>query len=286
MAMQAAFYLGLSQFFSGQYAQAEQSFRFVAARLPLPAVVNDAGVAATRHGKSGVADFQQAVASDPQDEDYHFNLAVAEERAGNLFTAASEIKQAIALAPSDTEAQTVQQLIQAELSHGNSSQGGADSSAEPLERIKRTLDETALRQAAFALEQVTEAGAAAQPPAQRAATEVALGDKYLAEGLLLEAEQAYQRALAADANNASALAGIADVRLRTGNVAAAKTQAEASLRARPNALAYLVLASTQIQANDLQNAASSVGKALQLDPQNATGKQLKQQLQARGVSVP
>jgi len=282
LAMEAAFYLALSQFYTGQYAASEQSFAFVSSRLPLPEVINNQGVAASRHGKSGTPEFQQAVTADPKDEDYHFNLAVSLRRQGDFAGAGREVQAALALRPQDSEAKALQTLIASK--QKPAPVGGDAASTEPLERLKREFNETTVRQAAFALEQMEQARLSTQPPAQRAAAQAADGDRYLAEGLLLEAEQSYQGALRSDSQNAAAHAGLADVRLRTGDLPAAKSEANASLKLQPNALAYVVLGSVQLHDNQLPAAAISVNQALGLQPQNAGALQLKRLLAQRGVT--
>jgi len=116
--------------------------------------------------------------------------------------------------------------------------------------------------------------------------EAADGDHYFSQGLLLEAEQAYQTALRDDDHNAAAHAGLADVRLRTGDVAAAKDEAQASLKLGQNALAFVVLGSVDLDEKNLQAAAAAVSQALALKPGDPAALQLKQALQQRGVQVP
>jgi len=284
LAMQAAFYLALAQFYTGQYQQSEQSFSFVASRLPLPEVINNQGVAASRHGKSGTSQFQQAVTSDPKDADYHFNLAVSLRRQGDFTGAAREIQTALALAPQDSDARALQALITSRQKPAPIS--GDDENNEPLERLKREFNETTVRQAAFALEQMEQARLSTKPPAQRAAAQALDGDRYVAQGLLLEAEQAYQDALRSDSQSFAAHAGLADVRLRTGDTAAARAEANASLNLQPNPLAFVVLGSAQLQDNQLQAAAASATRALQLQPQNFGALQLKRALAQRGIVTP
>lgn len=283
-ALQAAFYLALSYFYTGQYAPAEQTFSYIVTRLPLPEVINNQAVAASRHGKDSTALFQQAVAADPKDEDYCFNLAVSLRREGNFAAALREIQQALALRPGDTEARATETLIQANL-RANTTASDSEG-IEPLERLKRQFDEATVRQAAFALEQVEQVKLSTEPPQQRSSAETKDGDHYLAQGLLLEAEQSYQDALHADDRNAAAHAGLAAVRLREGDVAAAKTEANLSLELAPNALAYVVLGSTQMNEGNLQAAASSAGQALRIKPDDKAAQQLKQTLARRGVQAP
>ncbi|MGA8531113.1 MAG: tetratricopeptide repeat protein, partial [Acidobacteriaceae bacterium] len=62
-ALEADFYRGLALFYTGNYREAEDAFAFVSTRLPLPEVVNNQGVAASRRGKDAGALFQQAIAA-------------------------------------------------------------------------------------------------------------------------------------------------------------------------------------------------------------------------------
>jgi tetratricopeptide (TPR) repeat protein len=284
LAMEAAFYLGLSQFYTGKYTQAEQSFSFVASRLPLPEVINNQGVAASRHRKNGTSQFQQAVTTDPKDEDYHFNLAVSLRRDGDFAGATREVQAALTLRPQDTEARSLQALIAKNQRSGSTAT--ESEGVEPLERLKREFNETTVRQAAFALEQMEQAKLKTEAPAQRAAAQASDGDQYMAGGLLLEAEQSYQDALHSDPQSAAAHAGLSEVRLRTGDLAAAKTEADTSLKLQPNVLAYVVMGSVQLHENQLQAAAICASRALQLQPQNQGALQLKRAITQRGVAVP
>lgn len=284
LAMQAAFYLALADFYTGQYARAEQTFSFIASRLPLPEVLNNEGVAASRHGGKSAALFQQAVAADPKDADFRFNLAVSLRREGDYAGALREMRTCLSLSPNDSEAKAAEKLIVA--NQRANSMASDSEGIEPLERLKREFNEATVRQAAFALEEMEQARLSSQPASQRSAAEAADGDRYLAQGLLLEAEQAYQTALRADGHNAGAHAGLANVRLRTGDMAAAKAEADMSLKLAPNALAYTVLGSTQLSEGNTQAAAASVTQALRLAPADKQALALQQALRKRGVQLP
>ncbi|MEO6912215.1 MAG: tetratricopeptide repeat protein, partial [Edaphobacter sp.] len=112
------------------------------------------------------------------------------------------------------------------------------------------------------------------------------GNDYLTKGLIPEAEQQFQAAIAADTTNAAAHTGLAQVREHTGNVDDARTEAQASLKLHPTADAYLVLAKIELQAKQLTAAATDVSSALKLEPRNAAALAMKQTLQARGQSIP
>jgi Tfp pilus assembly protein PilF len=127
---------------------------------------------------------------------------------------------------------------------------------------------------------------AALPPAKQAAQYAQLGHEYLAQGLIPEAEQEFQAAIAADASSAAAHAGLAQVRERSGSAADARAEAQASLNLNPNVPAYLVLARLDLQANQTAASAANVSKALQLEPKDTAAMGMRQALQARGQSLP
>jgi tetratricopeptide (TPR) repeat protein len=290
-ALEAGFYLGLARFNSAKYADAEAAFAFVASRLPLPEVVNNQGVASSRQGHNAIPLFQRAVAADPNDPDYHYNLAVSFLRQGDFAAAQREVDQTLKLKPSDSEAAQLKSSIAAGRKPSTPA-AKADASTtdapafDPLERIRRTYSEASFRQAAFQLDQMRALRMATLPKAEQATQYSQLGRDYLAQGLIPEAEQEFQAALAADASSAEAHAGLAHVRERSGNPTDARAEAQSSLKLRPNADAYLVLARIELQANQLSASASDVGNALKLEPKNSAALGMKQALQARGQSLP
>ena len=279
LALEANFYLGLARFNLAKYADAESAFTFVAGRLPLPEVVNNQGVAATRQGQDGVALFQRSSAADPADADYHYNLAVSFLRRGDFAAAQTEIDAALKLRPNDSDATQLRTRIAA----GRNTTAAA---FDPLERIRRTYSEASFRQAAFLLDQVRAARMAALPPADQAKEYIQLGQQYLGQGLVPEAEQQFESAIAAQPNSSLAHAGLALVRERSASAGDARTEAQTSIRLAPNANAYLVLARLDMSSNNLAAAASDVGNALRLEPRNAAAQAMKLALQQRDQSLP
>ncbi len=287
VALEAGFYRGLARFNTAKYAEAATAFAFVASRLPLPEVVNDQGVAESRQGKDAVPLFQQVIAADPNDADYHFNLAVALLGRNDIAGAVHEDETALDLHADDPEASVLLARLQA--THGSVASLKTVLYADgfsPTTRIRRTWSEASFRQVAFQLDQIRAIQMAALPPAQRAVEYAKLGNEYLAQGLMPEAEQEFHSALAADPTNAIAHAGIAEVRERTGSADDARTEAQASLKLAPNAPAYLVLARLELAANQLSASASDVAGALRLEPANSAALGMKTALAARGQSVP
>ncbi|HEY0161964.1 MAG TPA: tetratricopeptide repeat protein [Edaphobacter sp.] len=293
---EANFYLGLARFNSARYAEAEKAFTSVAGSLPLPEVVNNQAVASSRQGHNASALFQRAVAADPKDADYHYNLAVSLYRAGDFAGAQREVDQALKLRPNDPEAPQLKALISrgrtpappqaANLPRPTASGTSTNTPFEPLERIRRTYSEASFRQAAFQIDQMRAVRLATLPPAEQATQYVQLGSDYLAQGLIPEAEREFQSALAANPKSAQARAGLAQVRERSGDSVDARNEAQESLKLGPNAAAYLVLARLELNDNQVAAAAADVARALKLEPRNTAALGMKQALSARGQSLP
>jgi tetratricopeptide (TPR) repeat protein len=287
VSLEAGFYRGLARFNIAKYAEAQTAFAFVASRLPLPEVVNDEGVALSRQGKDAAPLFQQVVVADPNDADYHFNLAVALLSRSDIAGATREVQAALALHSDDPEATEL--LTRLESTHGSSANLKAIIGAEgfdPTTRIRRTWSESSFRQVAFQLDQMRALQMASLPPAQRATQYTQLGVQYLAQGLIPEAEQEFDSALTADPNNAAAHSGIAQVRERSGSAGDARTEAHTSLKLAPNVDAYLVLARIDLESNQLPASAADVAAALKLEPANSAAIAMKSALAARGQSLP
>ena len=299
-ALEAGFYLGLARFNSGKYADAEAAFAFVASRLPLPEVVNNQGVAASRQGHNAIPLFQRASTADPNDEDYHYNLAVALLRQGDFAGAQREVDEALKLRPTDNEAVMLKARIRSGRSLKPSQATDAksddtgdavksstdDSDFDPLERIRRTYSEASFRQAAFQLDQMRAMRLASLPPAKQAVEYTQSGNDYLTQGLIPEAEQEFQAAIAADPSSPAPHTGLARVREHTGNIEDARAEAQASLKLQPTAGAYVILAKIELEAKQMDASAADVSNALKLDPKDPAALALRQTLLARGQRIP
>ena len=274
-ALEAGFYRGLSLLYFGSYAQAQEAFAGVARELPLAEVVNNEAVAVSRQNHDGTGLFVQAAATDPNDADYHFNLALSLRRHGSESNAVNELTQCLKLRPTDTEAQ---KLLTAWKSPKSADD---DETAEPLERIVRTFDAVAFKQAASMMEQMEATRLAALSPHDRAVKLSGRAKEYFNRGLLLEAERLYQAAETNDGSLADAHAGLAAVRERTGDVASARKEANAALKLSPSLDAYLVLGRLDLASNHMDDASRNVAEALKIDPASPTAKELNRQIAAR-----
>jgi tetratricopeptide (TPR) repeat protein len=270
-ALEAGFYRGLSLLFSGSYKEAEQAFANVAKVLPLGEVLNNEAVAISRQGRDASAQFVAAETADPNAADYHFNLAVSLMRRGAASEALGELRQCLKLRPNDSEAAQLEKAWSAPA-------GSATGTVDPLERIVRTFDAVAFRQAAGMMDQMEAARLAALSPHDRAVKLAAQARDYLDRGLLLEAERLYQAAAAADGRVAGAHAGLAEVRERTGDTTTARKEAQAALELKPSAEAYLVLGRLDLAENHLDEAQREAGEATKLEPANKAAQELSRQV--------
>lgn len=278
LALEAGFYRGLARFNTAHYGDAEGAFAAVGSKLPLPEVINDQGVAMARQHRDGTAQLQRASAADPQDADYHFNVAVALRRRGDTLHAKSEIDRAAKLRPNDTEIKELQAIL--------TGTHAAPSGYDPQERIRRTYSEAAFRQAAFQLDQMRAARIASLTPEKQAEEYVQAGQDYLAQGLALEAEREFKAATVADPRSTTAHVGLAQILERSGNTDGARKEATLANSIKPTAVAYLLLARIDVAANSLTAAASEVSQALHLEPASQAAIAMKGLLAGKGVAVP
>jgi tetratricopeptide (TPR) repeat protein/nucleotide-binding universal stress UspA family protein len=275
--LEAGFYRGLSLLFFGDYSHAEQAFAEVARILPLAEVVNNQGVAISRQGRDGTSLFVQAAADDPDDADYHFNLAISLKRQRKVSAAESELAQCLKLHPNDSEAQSLLQAWKQPVT----AQDATEASVDPLERIVRTFDAAAFRQAVLVMDQMDASHLAAYPPLVRAQRLSVQAKGYLDRGLLLEAERLYQSAVDADPKAPEAHVGLAEVRERTGDSDAARKEASLALQLGPSAEAYLVLGQLDLAADHLDDANRDASQALKLAPASPDAQALERQILAR-----
>ncbi len=279
--LEAGYYRGLSLMFSGDYAKAEQAFADVARILPLAEVVNNEAVAVSRQGHDGTGLFVQAAADDPNSADYHFNLAVSLKHHGQAPGAMNELAQCLRLRPADSEALALQVAWKQPAGAAPNANPDADAAPDPLERIVRSFDAVAFRQAAQMLDQVDASKMATLTPVEQAQKLSTQARGFLDRGLLLEAERLYQLAVVADSKCAEAHAGLAQVRERTGAADAARNEAHTALKLKPSADAYLVLGRLDLASNHLSDAGNEAAEALKLEPTSKAAQELSRQVQAR-----
>ena len=280
---QASFYRGLSCYYIGDYDSSEAAFKFIEANFPLPEVVNNLGVVMGRRGKRSEIDYlQKAVNSDPNDPDYHFNLAIAYARLFDNAHASRELKETLRLRPADSEAKSFLDALSGTPAGANALRTASTNTSKlPLQRIKRNYDETSYRQLALEIERAAETRLAKGDPKQHAAFHVDRGRQLLSQGFYADAEKAFQESITLDPTNAAAHAGLAEAYAANGKDKEAMAEAGAALQLQPSAGAYLLLARQNLKDNKLSAAGEEVDRALELEPRNQDAQTLKHTIEEK-----
>lgn len=279
---EASFYLGLAAYDHGDLAKSENAFEFVAARLPLAEVYNNLGVVAASRGKIKTAAdyFARAIENDPSDPDYHFNLASALDQSGDRAGAAREFHATLDHRPNDAEAKTLLDSLAPSISSAIVT-AATTSAKPPLERIKRNYEEDAFRQMTVQIGSWAEESFVRADPHAHARFHLELGNELLAHGFTTEAESEFRHAAAVDPTSTAPLTALAEDYDARGDLTEARAQAEAALRIRQSADAYLILARLDLQENKMTAAAENIDRALQLEPGNSAGQDLKRTVAAK-----
>ncbi len=286
VAREANFYLGLAAYAHGDFAKSESAFEFVAARLPLAEVYNNLGVVAARRGhssKTAAEYFEHAIQDDPSDADYHFNLGVTLTQAGDRAGAARELRAALDHRPNDAEAKT---LLDSLTPSPGSIVPSSVTSKTPVERIKRDYEENAFRQMTTQMESWAEQQFARSDPRTHARYHLELGKELMAHGFTAEAEAEFRHAAAVDPSSAAPHTALAEDYDARGDAREARAEAESALRIRESAEAYLILGRLDLRENRMEAASQNINRALQLEPGNSAGQDLKRTLAAKLAEKP
>jgi tetratricopeptide (TPR) repeat protein len=277
LAREANFYLGLAAYYHGDFQRADSAFRFVAARLPLAEVYNNLG-AVNSHidRKMAVQYLQKAIDADPNDPDYHFNLAIELYRAGDMAGASRQLHETLSLKNADSEAKSLLNGITSEVASSNR---GAPKL--PTERLRANYDESSFRQLALKIDAAAESRLAKTDSRTHAKFHSDRGHQLLAQGFLTEAEAEFRKALALNSSNAEAHSGLASVLEAENELTAARAEAEQALRLRQFSEPLLVLAKLDLRDNRAEAAAENIDRALHLEPSNAAALALKSAVAAK-----
>jgi tetratricopeptide (TPR) repeat protein len=275
-AREGMFYAALSAWYQGDYARAEEWFGELASRMPLTEVYNNLAIAQLRLGKNtALQNFERAAQRDPNDPDYHYNYGLALYRFGDSSGAVRQLREALALKPSDAEAKTMLEAA----SSGTANPSKSSQSAP--ERLKRNYDETAFRQAAVEVERAGEAAMANADPITHARYHLERGRELLNEGVVSEAEKNFREACKLQPQDPAAHAALATVLEREGDLKNARVEAEAANRGAGSVEAFVVLTRLDMRSGDLTSAANDVQHALSLQPNNAAALMLEREIKAR-----
>src|SRR5581483_2713055 len=287
LANEANFELGIAAFYKADYDRAHDAFNFLLTRLPMPSIYNNLGVIAARRNRRSEVDYlQKAVAADPSDGDYRFNLAVALVRTGDSTGAVRQLREDVEQHPDDAEAKSfLDQLTGAAVANVSRTDPSQTSQRIPMERLKRTYDETSYLQVAMEIENVAEQRLSKADPKTHAAYHLDRGRDLLNQGFDSQAEKQLREALQYDPNNPAIHAGLARA-LETSDPSTAAREAETSIQLHPNAEAYLVLARLALARKDNAAATQHVNSALQLEPANSSALTLKRSIESNVSEAP
>ena len=284
-ASEANFYLGLSAFYQGDYEKAEKAFAFLESRLPLNEVNNNLGVVMGRRGKRAELEYlRKASDADPNDPDYHFNLAVAYARIFDSDNASRQLKEVLRLKPNDAEAKAFMDSLNGTPAPavGNGFRSSSTTAAKlPPQRVKRNYDETSFRSLAMEIDRAAESRLALASPKEHAAFHVERGKQFLSQGFTDDAQKAFQEAVVLDPTSGPAHAGLAQSLETDGKFPEAVAEANAALRLQPSAAAYLVLARQNLKDGKLNAATVEVDRALTLEPKNQDAQALKKSIEEK-----
>ena len=281
LAREANFYIGLAACSQGEFQRAEAAFSLVAARLPLTEIYNNLGVVADHRDRKAAADyFQKAISADPNDGDYHFNLAVALYHSGDTAGAVRQLQEAVSLKPGDGEAKSFLSGLTAD--GGSEARGLVPASLKvPSLRLRSNYDESSFRQLSLKLAAAAEQRLAKSDARVHAQFHVDRGHQLLNQGFVTEAGPEFREAATLDPSNAGAHSGLAAVLEASGNADSARSEAKQAMGLRPSAEPLLVLARLDLRDNRVETAAEEIDQALRLEPNNAAAQALKRSVAAK-----
>lgn len=275
---EANFYLGLAAYNQGDFPRAESAFDAVAQRLPLSEIYNNLGVVLDhRDRKLAVEHFQKAVADDPNDADYRFNLGVELYRNGDRAGSAKQLRESLALRSSDPEAKSLLSAI--DDTPGQHAVVPA-SQKIPMERLRTDYDENSFRQLAMKVAAADELHFSRTDATTHAQFHVDRGQQLLTQGFHTEAEREFREAITLDPSNAEAHGGLAGA-LEATDPAAARSEAESALRLHQTVEPFLLLARLDLRDNKAAAAGQEVDQALRLEPGNPAALALKNTVAAK-----
>lgn len=292
-AREASFLLGLAAYYQGNFPRAETAFRYLLEQFPLTEVANNLAVVSARLSKPDATQlFQKAVAADPSDPDYRFNLGVSLFRGGDLAGASRQLRECLALRSDDNEAKALLAAVNARMNPtpGIKPASAADpiatSPKPPLERVKRTYEEAAFRELALEMQNASESRLGKLDPRTHASFHVQRGRDLLARGFSVQARKELREAAELDASNGLAHALLAEALDLNHDAVGARAEAEAALRLPPSPEVYVALARLNLRENNKQAASGLLGQALKLDPGNAEALVLQQKLDGTSGVIP
>lgn len=293
VARRARFLAALSELRLGRYKEATERLESLRAGHEDAAVLNNLGVINLRRGKgqagaSARSFFEKALAADPDDPDYRFNLGYAAYLARDLPAAIDSLREAVRRNPSDGEAHYVLGTVL--LWSGAEAEGtrerdlalrlssvyeewGKRPATEPvppnLERVKEDLEPSRLLRSEQAFVVTEQRG-----QQELASFHLERGRRFYSQERDREAEEELRRSLYLRPYQAEAHLMLGRIYLRTGRVREAIDTLKISLWSEETVAGHIALAEAYLQAGEPENALKEAERALVLDPESAEAKKL------------
>ncbi len=304
---ESLFLLGVDEYFLGNSAVAEITFKKLAGMIPLGGVLNNLGVVELRlgHYSEALSDLKQAFQKDPSDSDYAFNMSMALWQLKKYDQAAEYLRKALAQDPEDLGAHVLLAEVSGELGDTETRRtqltwvsehekdldddppadnSSAQSAADPSARIKDEYDGKAFHLLSLAITRAAQNRLEQQPAhvvQSDGEAHVKQGLALLAAGRLLDAERELTQAVLMLPNNSEAHQALGQTYEREGKHTLAATELETSLREKDSFQAHLWLARTYVALDHLEPALKQAQAALQLDPSSTDAKGVAEQIRAQ-----
>jgi tetratricopeptide (TPR) repeat protein len=310
--VEAVFATGVCRLLMNQPEKAEEVFASLQQALrtnlvsgaDLPEILNNLALARARQNKTpeAVTDLRRAAELDPDEDDYPFNLGLLALASSDYAAAAAYFREASGREPDKAENRAMLILSLEKAGKKAEADQERDTAAETfgpgalpavwldtkldakkdtlvrLERVRTEMDTTALRLEIVSAGDSANA-ASASAMANTPAAHIRRGRQELSAGRVDAAENEFRAALSADAGNASAHNGLAEVYRRRGKLDDSAKELQASLEIRDSAMVRTTLARIYLEQKKPELARAEVERALKLAPKYADAKQLLDHLQ-------
>lgn len=295
--LESLFLMGVDEFFLGQEAAAEKSFRTLGAEIPLGEVSNNLGVLEARRGNytEALADFERAYKVDAADPDFAFNLGACLFYLRQYDQSVKHLEEAVSQNDDDIAAHTLLAAAYAKLDNRDGHQRErewldaheADPSPQtesdilPWTRLKKNYNGHAFELLSLAVHNALEASLRTQSAEQQSGVHMGRGEKFLVAGRLPEAEREFKESASLTPQDSDVHLDLGEVYELQGLHRQAADELENSLRIKPSAPAHVWLARVYLSLNRVDDARQQGQMALALDPENRYALNLIEQIERR-----
>lgn len=302
--LESVFLLGVSEYFLGHDSAAETDFAKISTQIPLNEVYNNLGVMQFRHERyaEALASFDRASNGDPTDTIFQFNRALSLWSLKQYEVAVQVLDDFLRMESDDAEAHAALAAVLGKLGdsagrrqevawmaehEGLSSMQAEDlvNGFSPQPRLKKNYDGRAFGLLALTVRNGLERKLALEPPAEHAQAHLLLGDKYLQQDRLPEAERELSEAVSLVPQSSEAHLLLAQAYEGLGKHGEAVAELKASLKLKDTANAHVWLGRVYLAMNRLLEARLEVQAALDREPGSADAERLMEKIRERSGVV-